>query len=215
MCEPIVCDALPAVDGATATYSDGFSYPTNATYTCDATGGPPADGNATLVCQTDGSWSGTAPTCDPLAAIAEHLIGTWSLGGPVDGKRIYGIPIDGASSVANTKAACGEAGLDWVTQHSSYTLPSSDRSESLYSGTAWWGTAGGACAGAGTSAQPGISGAFCGSCHENNHNNPLCLNLATIVSDTWGSGDACINPPGGGYCMDDGRAGMKALCVER
>ena len=138
------------------------------------------------------------------------MIGTWSLGGPADGRRIYGIPIDGGSTVANTKAACGEQGLDWVTQHTSYDLPSSERSEDPYPGTEYWGTAGGAC---NDDAQYAIGGAFCGSCHYNNHNNPLCQNLATIVSDTWSGGDAYICPAGG--CTGDERAGMKALCVER
>ena len=52
--------------------------------------------------------------------------------------------------------------------------------------------------------------------HYNHHNNPLCQNLATIVTDTWRSGVACTNPAtDGSFCVTDGRAGMKALCVER
>ena len=55
------CPALPEVEGATITLSNGNIAPSTATYTCDG-GGPPQDGDATRTCQADGSWSGTAPT---------------------------------------------------------------------------------------------------------------------------------------------------------
>ena len=61
----VLCPALPPLDGATIEYSNGMISPSVATYTCDATGGAPIDGDATRECQDDGSWSGVAPTqCD-------------------------------------------------------------------------------------------------------------------------------------------------------
>eukprot|EP01043_Picozoa_sp_COSAG02_P049322 COSAG02_NODE_4940_length_4809_cov_26.880042_5_plen_309_part_00 len=58
----VICPVLPPVDGATISYSNGMISPSTATYTCDASGGPPTDGDATRQCQDDGSWSGVAPT---------------------------------------------------------------------------------------------------------------------------------------------------------
>jgi hypothetical protein len=64
----VLCPALPPLDGATIEYSNGMISPSVATYTCDATGGAPIDGDATRTCQADGSWSGVAPTsCSPFA----------------------------------------------------------------------------------------------------------------------------------------------------
>ena len=55
------CPALPEVQGATITLSNGNIAPSTATYTCDG-GAAPSDGDATRTCQADGSWTGTAPT---------------------------------------------------------------------------------------------------------------------------------------------------------
>eukprot|EP01050_Picozoa_sp_SAG11_P018610 SAG11_NODE_2843_length_2915_cov_1.455966_2_plen_401_part_00 len=57
-----LCPALPPLDGATIEYSSGLAFPTAATYTCDGSGGPPADGDAARECQQDGRWSGVPPT---------------------------------------------------------------------------------------------------------------------------------------------------------
>ena len=66
---PVHCPALPAVDGATITLSNTDRRASTATYTCYVDGGAPSDGDASRVCQADGSWSGTAPTaCLPAGA---------------------------------------------------------------------------------------------------------------------------------------------------
>eukprot|EP01047_Picozoa_sp_COSAG01_P066868 COSAG01_NODE_9319_length_2484_cov_33.030608_1_plen_554_part_01 len=56
------CPALPAMQGATIALSNGNIAPSVATYTCNG-GAAPSDGDATRTCQTNGSWSGTAPRC--------------------------------------------------------------------------------------------------------------------------------------------------------
>ena len=58
----ILCPSLAALEGATISYSNGNISPSVATYTCDATGNPPINGDATRTCQADGSWSGVGPT---------------------------------------------------------------------------------------------------------------------------------------------------------
>jgi hypothetical protein len=58
----VLCPALEPLDGGTIAYSNGLVYPTMATYTCDASGGPPIDGDASLECQEDGTWAGAVPT---------------------------------------------------------------------------------------------------------------------------------------------------------
>jgi hypothetical protein len=63
VCEPVVASqVLPQIDGATITYSNGFSYPTTATYTCDS--GNDSISRALL---PDGSWEPNPTTlaCEP------------------------------------------------------------------------------------------------------------------------------------------------------
>ena len=57
----VSCPALPPLSGGSIAYSNGYIYPTTATYRCDNGAAPPS-GDALLHCQADGSWSGTAPT---------------------------------------------------------------------------------------------------------------------------------------------------------
>ena len=58
----VPCPALPPLAGASIAYSNGMVAPSVATYTCDGSGGPPQDGDATRTCREDGTWSGSAPT---------------------------------------------------------------------------------------------------------------------------------------------------------
>lgn len=63
VCEPVVASqVLPQIDGATITYSNGFSYPTTATYTCDS--GYDSISHALL---PDGTWepNPTILACEP------------------------------------------------------------------------------------------------------------------------------------------------------
>ena len=52
VCEAVVGEALPSIIGATVTYTNGFAYPTTATYRCDLNSNTM---NRTL--QPDGSWT--------------------------------------------------------------------------------------------------------------------------------------------------------------
>eukprot|EP01045_Picozoa_sp_COSAG04_P012827 COSAG04_NODE_879_length_9676_cov_154.321499_4_plen_582_part_00 len=136
---------------------------------------------------------------------SEHLIGVLS-SGPYAGKGVYGIPIDGPSTVANAEAACVAWGLGWLT-----FSPSRPASRPETQVTMWEG----GCDDQHDRAQYAIGGEFCGACHHNSHGDPRCLNLATFVSDDWAGGNACLNPPGETFCTFGGREGMKALCIER
>jgi hypothetical protein len=61
-CKLVVCPTLPFnAEGGTVEVSNGGTYPSTATYACEG-GSPPSDGDAERTCQTDGTWSGTAPT---------------------------------------------------------------------------------------------------------------------------------------------------------
>ena len=54
VCEAIICDALPAIEGATLEYTNGQQYPTTGIYTVEC-GGETTTMSRT--CQEDGSWS--------------------------------------------------------------------------------------------------------------------------------------------------------------
>ena len=56
------CDAPPAADSNGAVDAPVTTFGAVATYTCD----DDFDlvGSTTLTCQADGTWDGTAPTCD-------------------------------------------------------------------------------------------------------------------------------------------------------
>ena len=58
--ELVVCPPLP-FDAGTVAVSNGGTYPSTAAYACEG-GDPPSDGDAERICQTDGTWSGAAPT---------------------------------------------------------------------------------------------------------------------------------------------------------
>ena len=90
----VPCPALPPLAGASIAYSNGLVAPSVATYTCDGSGGPPQDGDATRTCQADGSWSGSAPTTCAVACGA----------GPADCMTDRGCRTPGGRCIAFT---CG------------------------------------------------------------------------------------------------------------
>ena len=62
------CPELAQVAGVTIGQSAGLLPSSVATYTCDETGEPPADGNSIRTCLPNGTWTGESPTvCDPCA----------------------------------------------------------------------------------------------------------------------------------------------------
>jgi hypothetical protein len=61
-CTGITCDTLFAPANGTVGVTNGGLYPSTATYSCN-TGF--AAVNPTRTCNTDGTWSGTAPSCEP------------------------------------------------------------------------------------------------------------------------------------------------------
>ncbi len=67
-CEPITCGALSGPSNGMVDVSNSGLYPSVATYACN--GGYDLFGSSTRTCQTDGSWSGTAPTCQPISCDA-------------------------------------------------------------------------------------------------------------------------------------------------
>lgn len=62
------CPDLNEVAGMTITLSNGNIVSSTATYTCDASGGPPTTGDAIRTCQQDGRWSGTNPVTSGACA---------------------------------------------------------------------------------------------------------------------------------------------------
>lgn len=79
-CRSVVqCSSLPEQEGMTITLSNGNISPSTATYTCDATGGPPVDGDPTRTCQPSGRWSGKRPsTCEVLSCRFTAVTGSVS-----------------------------------------------------------------------------------------------------------------------------------------
>ena len=125
-----LCPSLAPLEGATIEYSNGLVFPTTATYTCDASGGPPSDGDAALVCQEDGTWTGTEPTSccadpSPTGACLE-LFDSWVEASDVDWdgshftlyrlapQPAYYFTNDG-TGVARYADLCAAVGLQTVT----------------------------------------------------------------------------------------------------
>lgn len=54
VCEAVICDALPAIDGVTLEYTNGQQFPTTGIYTVECGG---ETTTMTRECQPDGSWS--------------------------------------------------------------------------------------------------------------------------------------------------------------
>ena len=177
-------------------YNRGRVYGSKATYTCTKNGKPPSKGSAVRTCQSNGRWSGTVPNCNN---IAEYLIGVLNRGS-LKGRKVYGIPIQGRSTVRNTEQACVSHNLNLVTQNTRYKSTRSTLT------TKWTGDCN-------LDTQSAIGGQFCGKCSSKT-GNPKCSNLATWVSDRWSGGYACTNPAHGGFCSH-GESGMKALCISR
>jgi hypothetical protein len=117
------CPSLPPVDGATISYTDGNFAPSVATYSCDAYGKPPQDGNASRTCQADGSWSGVAPTrCCDMVVNGDCLVGveSWDSGGTTTdtGRPFTLFLMPGVSGLSQDQASmirygniCASAGL--------------------------------------------------------------------------------------------------------
>jgi hypothetical protein len=76
-----VCRELAPVAGVTISQSAELLPSSIATYACDDTGEPPADGNSIRTCQRNGTWTGESPTvCDPCAVVDCGDYGTCSDG---------------------------------------------------------------------------------------------------------------------------------------
>jgi hypothetical protein len=72
-CAGLACDALASPANGTVSTSNGGTYPSTASYTCDA--GYALEGSPTRSCTPDGSWDGTAPTCLALAIVDDFSDG--------------------------------------------------------------------------------------------------------------------------------------------
>jgi len=103
-CTPIVCDALAAVDNGAISLSNGFSYPTDATYTCNS-GLAPQDGDLVRSCQVDGSWTGTAPVCRGSGTYADPFT-TMALPSNCQDYRPLGYSSDGFYEMSNGIRYC-------------------------------------------------------------------------------------------------------------
>jgi cysteine-rich repeat protein len=64
-CDARDCGALPNPTNGAVNTSGGTTYPSTASYSCNA--GYVRSGSATRACQTSGTWSGSAPTCQPVS----------------------------------------------------------------------------------------------------------------------------------------------------
>jgi len=72
VCKPVTCASLPAAQFGTFTTTNGNMYPSNAVYTCSS--GYRTTDPLVRVCNPDGSWTGSPPTCvgipcAPLTAV--------------------------------------------------------------------------------------------------------------------------------------------------
>jgi hypothetical protein len=78
-CKLVVCPALTFdVDGGTVAVTNGGTYPSNVTYTCE-NGNPRSDGNAERICQLTGEWSGSPPTaCIPPGTLPQRTTVSYS-----------------------------------------------------------------------------------------------------------------------------------------
>lgn len=112
----VLCPALPPLDGASISYSNGMVAPSVATYTCDASGGPPNDGDATRTCQDDGTWSGVAPA---LCQLPRYTCGDFTSVGGLHPRREYCFPTQGETvclgqwSSAHTRCTDEPTGLEF------------------------------------------------------------------------------------------------------
>jgi hypothetical protein len=68
------CPDLTPVTGVTISQSAELLPSSIATYTCDETGAPPADGNAVRMCQRNGTWTGNSPTVCDRCSLPDHAM---------------------------------------------------------------------------------------------------------------------------------------------
>jgi CUB/sushi domain-containing protein len=112
-CEPVDCGGLSApISGAVDT-SAGTTFGASASYSCDP--GYGIVGGASRMCQADGTWSGSAPTCAPgdcasLTAPANGTVQTPS-GTTLGATATYGCN-DGYNLVGGATRTCQASG-DW------------------------------------------------------------------------------------------------------
>lgn len=78
-CTGLACDPLDDPTNGTFAVTNGGNYPSTATYTCNA--GLAPFPSATRTCETDGTWSGGAPTCDPTFMVVRVGDGGAALSG--------------------------------------------------------------------------------------------------------------------------------------
>lgn len=64
-CPPVDCGALSNPTNGAVSTASGTTYTNVASYTCNA--GYVRSGSASRTCQADGTWSSTAPTCQPVS----------------------------------------------------------------------------------------------------------------------------------------------------
>ncbi|XP_052808441.1 fibropellin-1-like isoform X2 [Mya arenaria] len=69
-CSAIDCGNLPPPDNGAVDHADGTSYNDIVVFTCDT--GYLRNGASSLTCKNDGTWSGTAPTCDEVNECASN-----------------------------------------------------------------------------------------------------------------------------------------------
>ncbi|WAR08552.1 SVEP1-like protein, partial [Mya arenaria] len=72
-CSAIDCGNLPPPDNGAVDHADGTSYNDIVVFTCDT--GYLRNGASSLTCKNDGTWSGTAPTCDDCGVPASTANG--------------------------------------------------------------------------------------------------------------------------------------------
>eukprot|EP01116_Phalansterium_solitarium_P016435 TRINITY_DN3820_c0_g3_i1.p1 TRINITY_DN3820_c0_g3~~TRINITY_DN3820_c0_g3_i1.p1 ORF type:complete len:3104 (-),score=266.35 TRINITY_DN3820_c0_g3_i1:242-9553(-) len=69
-CTALACDSLVLPPGARATLTNGGYYPSTATYSCNS--GYTLSGSTMATCRTDGTWSGSDPTCTDINECATN-----------------------------------------------------------------------------------------------------------------------------------------------
>ena len=93
----VVCPALSFAPLGDVALTNGGTYPSTATYTCEG-GAAPSDGDQVLTCLPTGAWSGTAPTSCfsiPEEGFEFTTLGTTGMHGPTSAAGYAGTPLEG------------------------------------------------------------------------------------------------------------------------
>jgi len=123
--------------------------------------------------------------------------------GKYAGRLVYGIPIQGDATNANSLAACVSKGLHWVHFQNDGSCDAWCKQNNVVQ--LKFSTE---CS---SQTQRAIMKLFCGgSCNASAMRAPKCSNLATY---NGAGGKPCTNPRGGQYCAQDW-SNMKSLCIE-